>query len=409
MSVPETMRAVVLYDIDDIRIEQRPIPQLQPGEMLVRTMAAGICTGDILPWYIRRKAPCVLGHEPSGIVAAVADDGANEHAFHVGDRVFVHHHAPCFECDFCERGDYVQCAGWRASRIDPGAMAEYFRVPMANLRDTLHLPPRVGFADGSLVEPLACVVKSLRRGGVTAGDDVYVIGLGVMGLMHVLAAQDLGARVFGSDFIEGRRDRATQLGATTFHPDDVATKLPNGARVVICGPGVPAALDAAVAAVAPGGTVVMFTPFEPGTPVDHRLRKVVLSRFDANRELLMRADGYAPFARTYRERHRDGRQAWCYRDRPRGRTGSLPRPRRFPNRQAGGRLSGGRLDRCGLIGPGHPSLPRPCCPTDRHPFRRAFRPLRRVRRTPERRLGSLDRTACASLLSQWRYIRLPQQ
>lgn len=267
MSVPETMRAVVLYDIDDIRIEQRPVPQLQPGEMLVRTMAAGICTGDILPWYIRRKAPCVLGHEPSGIVAAVADGGANEHAFRVGDRVFVHHHAPCFKCAACERGDYVQCAGWRASRIDPGAMAEYFRVPAANLGDTLVLPPHVAFADGSLVEPLACVVKSLRRGGVTAGDDVYVIGLGVMGLMHVLAAQDLGARVFGSDFIEGRRHRATQLGATTFHPDDVANQLPNGARVVICGPGVPAALNAAVAAATPGGTVVMFTPFEPGTPL----------------------------------------------------------------------------------------------------------------------------------------------
>ena len=266
MSLPDTMRAVVLYDVDDIRIEQRPVPQLQPGEMLVRTMAAGICTGDILPWYIRRKAPCVLGHEPSGIVAAVADDGASAPSFHVGDRVFVHHHAPCFECDACERGDYVQCGGWRASRIDPGAMAEYFRVPVANLRDTLPLPAHVGFADGSLVEPLACVVKSLRRGGVTAGDEVYVIGLGVMGLMHVLAAQHLGARVFGSDFIAERRNRASQLGATAFHPDDLSSAIANGARVVICGPGVPAALDAAVAAAAPGGTVVMFTPFEPGTP-----------------------------------------------------------------------------------------------------------------------------------------------
>jgi L-iditol 2-dehydrogenase len=267
MTIPDSMRAVVLYDVDDIRIESRPVPQLLPGEMLVRTMAAGICTGDIMPWYIRRKAPCVLGHEPSGVVAAVADDGASAHAFHVGDRVFVHHHAPCFQCGACERGDYVQCAGWRASRIDPGAMAEYFRVPASNLGDTLVLPPHISFADGSLVEPLACVVKSLRRGGVMAGDDVYVIGLGVMGLMHVLVARHLGARVFGSDFIAGRRDRATQLGATAFHPDEVSTTLPDGARVVICGPGVPAALDAAVAAAAPGGTVVMFTPFEPGTPV----------------------------------------------------------------------------------------------------------------------------------------------
>jgi L-iditol 2-dehydrogenase len=261
------MRAVVLYDVDDIRIEERPVPQLQPGEILVRTKAAGICTGDIMPWYIRRKAPLVLGHEPSGIVAAVAESDNGATPFTVGDRVFVHHHAPCFECDACARGDYVQCAGWRASRIDPGAMAEYFRVPAANLRDTLVLPANVTFADGSLVEPLACVLKSLRRSGVRAGDDVYVIGLGVMGLMHVLAAQHAGARVFGSDFIEERRANAARLGATAFHPDDVAAALPSGARVVICGPGVPKALEAAVAAAAPGGTVVMFTPFEPGTPI----------------------------------------------------------------------------------------------------------------------------------------------
>jgi L-iditol 2-dehydrogenase len=77
----------------------------------------------------------------------------------------------------------------------------------------------------------------------------------------------LGARVFGSDFIEERRANAARLGATTFHPDDVTTALPNGARVVICGPGVPVALQSAVAAAQPGGTIVMFTPFEPGTPV----------------------------------------------------------------------------------------------------------------------------------------------
>lgn len=267
MSVPETMRAVVLYDIDDIRIEERPVPQLQPGEILVQTKAAGICTGDIMPWYIRRKAPLVLGHEPSGIVAAVAENGNKSAAFTVGDRVFVHHHAPCFDCDACARGDYVQCAGWRASRIDPGAMAEYFRVPVANLRDTLVLPENITFADGSLVEPLACVLKSLRRGGVRAAEDVYVIGLGVMGLMHVLAAQAAGARVFGSDFLAERRANAARLGATAFAPEDVATMLPDGARVVICGPGVPKALEAAVAAAAPGGTVVMFTPFEPGMPI----------------------------------------------------------------------------------------------------------------------------------------------
>lgn len=265
------MRAAVLYDVDDIRIEERPVPELGAGDLLVRTMASGICSGDVMAWYVRRKAPLVLGHEPSGVVAALGpgtprdEDGR---AFAVGDRVFVHHHAPCFACAACDRGDYVQCAGWRASKIDPGGIAEFFRVPAANQRDTLRLPDGVPFVDAALVEPLACVVKSLRRSGVQPGDSLCIVGLGVMGQMHVLAGRALGARTFGSDFIAERRALAERHGATAFHPDDAGAVLGEGARVVVCGPGTTAALQGALACTAPGGTLVMFTPFEPGTHIE---------------------------------------------------------------------------------------------------------------------------------------------
>jgi L-iditol 2-dehydrogenase len=257
------MRAAVLYDVDDIRIEERAVPELREGEILVRTKASGICSGDIMPWYIRRKAPLVLGHEPAGVVAAVA----GETPFSVGDRVFVHHHAPCFACRACERGDYVQCATWRATKIDPGGMAQYFRVSLENQRDTLPLPDGVDFVDAALVEPLACVVKSLRRSGARPGDRLYVIGLGVMGQLHVLAAKALGAKVFGSDFLERRRDLARGNGATAFDPGEIQSALPDGADVVICGPGNDTALHAACEAAAGGGTIVMFTPFPPEMPV----------------------------------------------------------------------------------------------------------------------------------------------
>ncbi len=257
------MRAAVLYDVDDIRIEERAIPKLGDGEVLVRTMASGICSGDVMAWYIRRKAPLVLGHEPAGIVAETRGDVE----FSVGDRVFVHHHAPCFACRACDRGEYVQCATWRASKIDPGGIAEYFRVARANLRDTLLVPQSVSFADASLVEPLACVVKSLRRSSVRARDRLYVIGLGVMGLLHVLAARSLGAEVFASDFIAARRSLAERNGAIAFHPDDARRMLGQGADVVVCGPGNSQAMQSAVEAVAAAGTVVMFTPFPPDEPV----------------------------------------------------------------------------------------------------------------------------------------------
>jgi L-iditol 2-dehydrogenase len=257
------MRAAVLYDVDDVRIEELVIPKLGAGEVLVRTMASGICSGDVMAWYIRRKAPLVLGHEPAGVVV----ETRGEAGFSVGDRVFVHHHAPCFECRACARGEYVQCATWRATKIDPGGIAEYFRVARANLRDTLPLPEGVSFPDASLVEPLACVVKSLRRSGAATGDRLYVIGLGVMGLLHVLAARELGAEVFASDFIAARREVAERNGAVVFHPDDARAKLGDGADVVICGPGTAQAMRAAVESVARAGTIVMFTPFPPEVPV----------------------------------------------------------------------------------------------------------------------------------------------
>ena len=257
------MRAAVLYDVDDVRIERRPVPQLGDGELLVRTMASGICSGDVMPWYIKRKAPLVLGHEPAGIVADVRGSSA----FAVGDRVFVHHHAPCFECAACRRDEYVQCATWRATKIDPGGIADYFRVPVENQRDMLRLAQGVSFPDAALTEPLACVVKSLRRGGAAAGERVYVIGLGVMGQLHVLAARWLGCEVFASDFIEARREIAARNGAVTFAPDDASRALGDGAAVVICGPGTARAMEHAFESVAPSGIVVMFTPFPPDVPL----------------------------------------------------------------------------------------------------------------------------------------------
>jgi L-iditol 2-dehydrogenase len=258
-----TMRAAVLYDVDDVRIEERPVPALGDGEVLVRTMASGICSGDVMAWYIRRKAPLVLGHEPAGVVA----DTRGNAKFSIGDRVFVHHHAPCFACRACARGEYVQCATWRATKIDPGGIAEYFRVPEANLRDTLPLPQTVSFPDASLIEPLACVIKSLRRSGLRAGDRLYIIGLGVMGQLQALTGRSLGAEVFASDYIEARRNVAIRNGATAFHPDDTRSVLGDGADVVICGPGTAKAMQRAVEAGAPAGTVVMFTPFPPDVPV----------------------------------------------------------------------------------------------------------------------------------------------
>ncbi len=263
------MQVARLYDFGDIRVEQSARPEVGPDDILVRASACGICSGDIMPWYIRRKAPLVLGHEPVGVVE---EAGAAVRGFRPGERVFVHHHAPCFDCAACRRGEYVQCATWRATKITPGGMAEYFLVSAENQRDTLRLPDDVADIDGVLVEPAACVVKSIRRSGLKPGETILVIGLGIMGMMHVKLARHHGAGlVIGADLFETRASRAKALGADiglVVSGDDLAEQvrqITDGAMadVVIVGPGTARALTAGIAAAGKGATVVQFTATPP--------------------------------------------------------------------------------------------------------------------------------------------------
>jgi L-iditol 2-dehydrogenase len=263
------MQVARLYDFGDIRVEESARPEAGPGDIVVRAHACGICSGDIMPWYIRRKAPLVLGHEPVGVVA---EAGAAVSKFRPGDRVFVHHHAPCFTCAACRRGEYVQCPTWRATNIKPGGMAEFFLVSAANQRDTLKLPDAVSWADGVLIEPAACVVKSLRRSGLKPGETILVIGLGIMGMMHVKLARNLGAgMIIGADLFERRATRAKELGADVGivvagdNLIDQVREATKGAMadVVIVGPGTARALTTGIAAAGKGATVVQFTATPP--------------------------------------------------------------------------------------------------------------------------------------------------
>ncbi len=266
------MKIARLYSFSDIRIEDIPVPALGPGDALVRTEACGICSGDVMPWYIEKKAPLVLGHEPAGVIEEVGRD--YDGPLRKGDRISIHHHAPCMRCSQCFRGDHVQCETWRGTRIIPGGVSEYIVVPEINLKnDTLKLPDGVGFEDGTLVEPTACVVKSLRRSLMKKGDAILVIGLGVMGQMHVLLARQFGAgKVIGVDMVRFRLEKALEFGADQvidFSKEDLVSRvseLTNGAmaQTVIVGPNSVEAMKQGLKTVASGGTVVFFTPAKPG-------------------------------------------------------------------------------------------------------------------------------------------------
>jgi L-iditol 2-dehydrogenase len=268
------MRVARLHAWGDVRVEEAAVPAVGPGEALIRIEACGVCGSDALDWYVERKAPVVLGHEPAGEIVAV---GAGVEHVRPGDRVFVHHHAPCGACAECRRHLWSSCATWRASRLEPGGFAEYARIPATNLaRDTLRLPDAMDYEMATFIEPVACCIRAVRRGRTGAGDCVLVIGLGAMGLVMIQLARLAGAAVVaGSDLVPRRRELGLALGAD-FTLDPAAGPVADavrersrgrGADVVLVCPGTADAVHAAIAAAAPGGRVVCFTPLPPDSPL----------------------------------------------------------------------------------------------------------------------------------------------
>jgi len=265
------MKVAKLYSFHDIRIEEMPVPRPGNDELVIKTRACGVCSGDVMPWYIEKKAPLVPGHEAVG---EVVETGKGVSAYHPGDRIFPHHHAPCMRCRFCMRGDHVQCNAWRESRIFPGGLSEFILVPSVILQnDTIILPENIGYDDGALIEPTACAVKGFRRTRFRQGDTVLIIGLGVMGILNLLLARAYGAgRVIGADTVKFRLEKALALGADDVIDvsgaslSDALREVTKGdlAEIVIVGPNSVDAMTEGLKCARAGADVLLFTPAKPG-------------------------------------------------------------------------------------------------------------------------------------------------
>jgi L-iditol 2-dehydrogenase len=269
--VTEMMKVAVYYNNRDVRLEERPVPPIGPGELLVRIEACGLCGGDTMEWYLVRKAPVILGHEPTGTVYKV---GKGVEKFKEGDRVYVHHHVGCMACHYCRRGDFTMCEHFRQVNIEPNAFAEYVRVPAELVRLETHtLPDNVSFEEGTLIEPLACVLKGIKVAGIQPGDTVAVIGAGLMGLGFIQFARMWGAaRIIAFDFSDWRLRKARKLGANhTINPsvEDGKARLlelneGRGADSVIVTPHELAPVEFGLSLAGKGATVHMFAPPPPG-------------------------------------------------------------------------------------------------------------------------------------------------
>lgn len=206
------MKAAAYYSQQDIRIEETPTPEIGEDEVLVEMKACGICGSDLMDWYLKRRAPLVLGHEPTGIIT---EAGSKVKQFNVGDRVFVHHHVACLTCHYCKHGDYTLCKQFHETHIDPGGLAEYFRVPAPNLQiDTLEIPETLSFEEATLIEPVGCCIRAFNKSSIQPEDTVVIIGAGATGIIHTVLSKIFGAsKTIVSDLIDYRLQMARKFGA----------------------------------------------------------------------------------------------------------------------------------------------------------------------------------------------------
>jgi len=279
------MKVGLLRPPGQVELADVPKPSAGPGEIVVRLAACGICGTDLEKLRGNYKSTGKLGHEPVGVVAAV---GPSVTTPKVGDRVFVHHHVPCYACPVCQRGDYTFCPSYASSNIDPGGFAEYFRVPEDNVRKgaVLTLGPSVSWDEGALLEPAGCALTALRRVGFHAGDSVFVVGLGPVGLLYARLAHAMGAGwVGGAELSPLRREAAERGGADlSVDPrdgDEVLKRIRGvtdgrGVDLAVVATGAPAAVALAAQLPRRGGTLNLFGLPESGSRLEADLQEIYL-------------------------------------------------------------------------------------------------------------------------------------
>ena len=202
-------KAVFVKSKRTVSIDELAPPNLGAGDILVRMKACGLCGSDLEKVYGEYgMSSGRLGHEPSGEIVAV---GNSVTGLSVGDRVFVHHHVPCYSCYYCLHGDHTMCAMFNSSNIVPCGLSEEILVPEWNISrgGVIRLPESMSFEKAALIEPLACCIRALDKCNIQRGDNVAIFGAGPAGIMHVLLKQSVGCgKIFLLDFNQFRLDLA---------------------------------------------------------------------------------------------------------------------------------------------------------------------------------------------------------
>jgi L-iditol 2-dehydrogenase len=279
--IPKTMRAGVYREKGEVRVEEVPVPEVGPGEVLMKVAACGICGTDIKKIFQRYVAPPqILGHELAGTVVAV---GRGPTKWAPGNRVMSFHHTPCAQCFYCEKRLFSQCKQYKTTGLtagftpNGGGFAQYVKaMPWVAERGIVPLPDDVSFEEATFIEPINTIVKAVQKARVTSGENVLVLGCGPIGLQLLMVAKLEGARLYTSDPIPQRRLKSLALGAIeSFDPtsgrlvDEVRSRTDGrGADAVLVAVAHPSVVTEALAATRPGGRVLLFAANDPVTKIE---------------------------------------------------------------------------------------------------------------------------------------------
>lgn len=285
---PSKMNAVVAYEPGDYRYEEVKTPVIENDkEIIIKVEACGICAGDIKayegaasfwgdetqPAYI--KAPMIPGHE---FVGHVVQKGEAVTDFEIGDRIISEQIVPCWDCRFCNRGQYWMCEKhdlYGFQNNVNGGMAEYMKFTKEAIN--YKVPADMPLEQAILIEPYACSLHAVERGNIELGDVVVLSGAGTLGLGMIGAIKKSGAgKVVVLDLKQNRLDLAKKFGADiVLNPSEVdvdkeikAMTEGYGCDVYIEASGHPKSVEQGLQMIRKLGTFVEFSVFSDPVTVD---------------------------------------------------------------------------------------------------------------------------------------------
>lgn len=265
------MNAAVYKGGGVVSVEPVPVPEIGPGELLIRVETCGICHTDLKKIeYDLLAPPRIYGHETAGVVAAV---GGGVTRYRPGDRVIVFHHIPCGKCFYCRKQLYAQCPVYKKVGVTAGyepaggGFSQYVRaMDWIVERGVEKIPEGVSFDRACFVEPVNTCVKGIKLLDPRRDDVILILGQGPIGLIFTMLAARTGARIVATDTMHSRRELAREFGAeAAFDPRDPSIDARiremtdgRGADLAIVAASARGIVEQAVAASRPGSRLLLF-------------------------------------------------------------------------------------------------------------------------------------------------------